>query len=471
MSSKDNSKCYNFEAMQNPETSELSERELGILKLVATGASNKEIAQQLFISSNTVKVHLRNIFAKIGVTSRTEAAMYAVRTGLVVHAPDQLQTEDINDSITASNTSNPQLNTLPLSDEVAQPAQKMLIRWAPLLLIVLLIGFIYLGMRLNPSLALFTSPTTTTVPPQATITPLPHWNHLTVLPVARRDPAMIAYGDQIYVIGGLNSQGVYAGVDRYDPQSDTWTYLPPKPSPVFNAQAAVINGLIYVPGGRTSSDNLTPTAVLEIFDTNTGQWQNGANLPVPISAYGLVAYDGELFVFGGWNGKQYLNSVYSYDPSIDAWQERTPMPTARGFCGAVEAGGRIFVIGGIHNDKDIDANEIYSPSRDSDNNNPWTSGFPIPESRGGIRAANIADTIYVFGGEKQNANRVGLIYFPQTNIWQSLETAPYPLGEDFGMTSIGTNLFFIGGIYGNTFSDQNLTYQAIITLSIPIIIR
>ncbi|MCK5313588.1 MAG: response regulator transcription factor, partial [Anaerolineales bacterium] len=69
------------------ENNDLSERELEILQLVATGASNKEIAQQLYISSNTVKVHLRNIFTKIDVTSRTEAAMFAVQHGYVDTPP------------------------------------------------------------------------------------------------------------------------------------------------------------------------------------------------------------------------------------------------------------------------------------------------------------------------------------------------------------------------------------------------
>src|SRR5512137_2353084 len=73
-----------LEEVNEPQgNTELSERELELLKLLATGLSNKEIASQLFLSVNTVKVHLRNIFAKLGVQSRTEATLIAIQRGYV----------------------------------------------------------------------------------------------------------------------------------------------------------------------------------------------------------------------------------------------------------------------------------------------------------------------------------------------------------------------------------------------------
>ena len=61
----------------------LTERELGILELVGKGLSNKQIGKQLYISDRTVQAHLSNIFSKLGVNSRTEAVMYAVRKGWI----------------------------------------------------------------------------------------------------------------------------------------------------------------------------------------------------------------------------------------------------------------------------------------------------------------------------------------------------------------------------------------------------
>jgi DNA-binding NarL/FixJ family response regulator len=66
-----------------PTTPRLTERELEVLRLVAQGLNNREIARQLFISENTVKNHVRNILEKLQLHSRMEAVMYAVREKLL----------------------------------------------------------------------------------------------------------------------------------------------------------------------------------------------------------------------------------------------------------------------------------------------------------------------------------------------------------------------------------------------------
>lgn len=68
-------------ANESPE--ELTEREKDVLRLIAQGQSNKQIAHQLVIAEKTVRTHVSNILGKLGVQSRTQATLFAIRTGLV----------------------------------------------------------------------------------------------------------------------------------------------------------------------------------------------------------------------------------------------------------------------------------------------------------------------------------------------------------------------------------------------------
>jgi NarL family two-component system response regulator LiaR len=62
---------------------DLTERERGVIRLVAQGRSNAEIAQELVISDKTVKTHISNILSKLGLQDRTQLAIYAIKNGLV----------------------------------------------------------------------------------------------------------------------------------------------------------------------------------------------------------------------------------------------------------------------------------------------------------------------------------------------------------------------------------------------------
>jgi len=77
-----------FKALSRPDPQgsgalRITDRELQVLRLVATGMNNRDIAAELFISENTVKNHVRNILEKLQLHSRMEAVMYAVREKLL----------------------------------------------------------------------------------------------------------------------------------------------------------------------------------------------------------------------------------------------------------------------------------------------------------------------------------------------------------------------------------------------------
>jgi two-component system, NarL family, response regulator LiaR len=72
---------HEIQAPEHPEA--LTKREIDVLRLLAQGQSNKEIAQHLNLVEDTVKTHIRHILSKLGVQSRTQAVLYAIRIGLI----------------------------------------------------------------------------------------------------------------------------------------------------------------------------------------------------------------------------------------------------------------------------------------------------------------------------------------------------------------------------------------------------
>jgi N-acetylneuraminic acid mutarotase len=235
---------------------------------------------------------------------------------------------------------------------------------------------------------------------------------------------------------------------------------------VGDVEAAVIGGKIYLPGGQLASGEATN--ILEIYDIGNGQWFAGAPLPVACIAPAVVAFEGRLYVFGGWDGKRYYDMAFEYDPAANQWNELPAMPTARAYAGAAVAGGRIYVIGGRNDSGDLDVNEVFSPAAESQSD-AWESAGPMPMKRAGMGLASVADTIHVVGGLSQSQDELpSLFYSPTTNRWTILERSLTQQVANMRMVPMETLIYVLGGQSRSTVSNENRSYQPLYTIAIPL---
>jgi DNA-binding CsgD family transcriptional regulator len=444
---------------------ELSEREIEILRLVATGKTNKEIAQHLFISANTVKVHLRNIFSKLEVSSRTEASLLAVRSGLLGPVPEAAdsQPEDVagRQSEEANLASSNKLveylfRYLPES----MTANTGWVWGAGIAIVLLLItGTVALQFQARQS-----EPT-----PPANVSSLSSENRTRIrasLPEAVFGHAAAAYEGQIYIFGGESIDGPRGSGFRFDTTSNAWTPLASKPTPATGIQAALLGGRIYLPGGQNrAGEQLT---VLEIYDPIGDTWETGPAMPVGLSRYALVAFEGKLYIFGGWDGTQITPTVLVFDPDLENWEMRSSMPSALADAGAVVASNRIHLVGGMNETGPVATNWIYTPAREGQD--PWQEAAPMLDARSGHGIVTIADSIHILGGEKGTGSTPNhLEYSPQLDTWQIVDD---PFGAEWSqlrVINIGTQFYFIGGRVNGAATSQVIEYQAVYLIAIPIV--
>jgi DNA-binding CsgD family transcriptional regulator/N-acetylneuraminic acid mutarotase len=430
----------------------LSEREIEVLRLVATGAANQEIARDLVISINTVKVHLRNIFEKFGVQSRTEATLYAIRQGWV--AVDGVETAVAE----ASSESTAAPAALVASPEPLAWWQRVYVLAALSLALILLL-LPAPGRKERAAAA--SNPISDR--PAAGLASLraetSRWTHLADLPTSRTRLALVAYNGQLFAIGGDREAGVSGHVEIYTPDTDSWFTGAPKPTPVSNIGAAVVAGRIYVPGGCIGLTGLTDR--LEIYSPADDAWTQGASLPNPLCAYALATLDEKVYLFGGWDGQRFVDQVLVYDPTQDVWTKRRSMPVARGFAAAGDIQGVIYVVGGYDGVQEFADTYAYDVASDT-----WTERAPMGVGRGGLGVAVISNKLYAIGGGWESYLATNERYDPASDTWSAFESPVLGEWRNLGVAALGTQIYAVGGWNGG-YSGVNEAYQALFRIILP----
>lgn len=450
----------------------LSERELEVLRLVATGATNQQIARDLVISTNTVKVHLRNIFEKLEVTSRTEATMFAVQAGwltiegavatgsaaVVPAAATEASPNEAAASAAAVAMVPPQGRPRP----VLRPWQRVYLAGVVLLAIASVLwplaGEAGRGVAVSP----FTDAGRVTMGP-APWQDQPRWSQAPPLPQARARLALVADHGTLYAIGGEGRSGVVGDVFAYDPQAKAWSARASKPTPVSNLGVAALGDKLYAVGGCMAG--AVPTAVVDVYDPAADRWSSAAPLPSPRCGHAVVAAGGRLYVLGGWDGSVYVGDVVAYDPTTGQWERVAVLPSPRAFLAAATLDDAIYVAGGYTGRHDLALVHRFRPWA-AEGDPLWEELPPMTEPRAGFGLTAEGAALYAIGGGWRGELTYNERFDPLSNTWSRI---PSPFAAEWrgvAVAALDMQVYAVGGWSGD-YLNVAATYRSSFRTFLP----
>ncbi|MGC8875409.1 MAG: Kelch repeat-containing protein, partial [Chloroflexia bacterium] len=254
-----------------------------------------------------------------------------------------------------------------------------------------------------------------------------------------------------------------AALERFDPVANRWETLASKPTAVVDAQAAVLSERIYVPGGKNAQGN--PVVVTEVYDVGLGRWRPAASLPRPLAGYALVAFEGRIFLFGGWDGTRYRDEILRYTPEDDRWDEVGRLPFLWGEGSAVLTDDHILLIGGPNEGTTPPSllefgTDLASPTQ-----------HPLPPEVIGNRYRAVAltsDLIYLLVEAGDESSPTIWQYRHRIGRWQRIEDpAPHGIPRGAAIAGYGTQIFIIGGQRDTRPLALTQEYQALFTIVLP----
>ena len=267
---------------------------------------------------------------------------------------------------------------------------------------------------------------------------------------------------KLYLLGGYPATRVTVRtVQVYDIASDSWALGPQLPQPNNHGMAASVNGRIYLIGGQTLADpphNYVAT-VYEL-DPTTGVWVEKAPMPTARSSGVAVVLDGKIYVAGGRPPHETDFAVY--DPATDSWEVLPDMPTLRNHFTGAAIDGRIHYVGGRQGlglgTSMTTAHEVFDPQTRT-----WTTAAPMLRARSGMNGVMARGCFHVWGGEGPGGMFPDHDYYdPRTGQWTRLADMPIPVHGVYGSAFVNGLIWVSGGgthIGGNHGSLHNQVYR------------
>lgn len=237
------------------------------------------------------------------------------------------------------------------------------------------------------------------------------WFTLRPAPLERLEVSAARIGRNVYVLGGLQRGQLESSTafERYDIVSNSWKRLPPVPEAVNHAAAVAYRGDVYVVGGfdgqpvtLPAGDPLSPITTSQVssfyrYDPKTRTWWRMPSMPTRRGALAAGVIGHKLYAAGGVNNNERdLARLEVYDFRAHVWRPGPDMGVRREHVAGVVQGGLFYAIGGRDEfERNVRAVERFDPKR-----RRWQRLPDLPEPRSASSAVPVCGAIVLFGGEE-----------------------------------------------------------------------